>query len=39
MDESELQRVYKYPVYPRDSKKYSDKSFGNFANGSMRVSL
>ena len=25
MNESELQRVYKYPIYPRDSKIYSDK--------------
>ena len=25
MNESDLQRVYKYPVYPRDSKLYSDK--------------
>ena len=27
MNESELQRVYNYPIYPRDSKTYSDKGF------------
>ena len=25
MNELELQRVYNYPIYPRDSKIYSDK--------------
>ena len=35
MNESELQRVYNYPVYPRDSKTYSDKGFINIDNGSM----
>ena len=25
MNESQLQRVYNYPIYPRDSKIYSDK--------------
>ena len=25
MNESQLQRVYKYPIYPRGSKIYSDK--------------
>ena len=29
MNESDLQRVYKYPIYPRDSKLYSDKGFVN----------
>ena len=35
MGESEIQRVYKYPIYPRDSKTYSDKWFANIDNGSM----
>ena len=29
MNKSHLQRVYNYPIYPRDSKKYSDKVFVN----------
>ena len=33
MKESELQRVYKYHIYPRDSNLYSDKSFVNIDNG------
>ena len=36
MTESELQRVYKYPIYPRDSKIYSDKGFVNIDDGSMK---
>ena len=35
MNESQLQRVYNYPIYPRDSKKYSDKGFVHIENGSM----
>ena len=35
MNESELQRVYNYPIYPRDSKIYSDRGFINIDNGSM----
>ncbi len=35
MDESELQRVYNYPIYHRDSKIISDKGFVNIDNGSM----
>ena len=34
MNESELQRVYKYPIYSRDSKVHSDKGFVNIDNGS-----
>ena len=34
MDESELQKVYNYPIYPRDSKKYSDRGYINIDNGS-----
>ena len=30
MNESKLQKVYNYPIYPRDSKKYSDKYFDSF---------
>ena len=33
MNESELQRVYNYKIYPRDSKIYSDKGFVNIDNG------
>ena len=36
MNETELQRVYNYDIYPRDSKIYSDKGFvniGGYFNG------
>ena len=36
MNESHLQKVYNYPIYPRDSKIYSDKGFINIDNGSKR---
>ena len=35
MNESELQRVYNYPIYPRDSKINSDKRFVNIDDGGM----
>ena len=35
MDKSELQRVYNYPTYPRDSEVYYDKGFVNIHNSSM----
>ena len=35
MNESELQRVYNYEIYPRDSRLYSDKGFANIDNGSQ----
>ena len=35
MNESQIQKVYNYPIYPRDSKIYSDKRFVNIDNGSM----
>ena len=35
MNESQLQRVYNYPIYPRFSKIYSDKGFVIIVNGSM----
>ena len=35
MNESRLQRVYDYSIYPRDSKIYSDKGFVNIDNGSQ----
>ena len=35
MNESELPRVYNYPIYPRDSKTYSKKRFVNIDNGSQ----
>ena len=33
MNESDLRKVYFYPIYPRDSKIYSDKGFVNFDIG------
>ena len=33
MNESQLQRIYDYPIYPRDSKIHSDKGFVNIDNG------
>ena len=38
MNESQLQKIYNYPIYPRDSKIYSDKGFLNIDNGSMGAS-
>ena len=35
LNESQLQRFYNYPIYPRDSKIYSDKGFVNIDNGRM----
>ena len=35
MNESDLQRVNNYPIYPRNSKIYSDKGFVNIDDGSM----
>ena len=35
MNESELQRVYFYPIYPRVSKIYSNKGFVNIDDGSQ----
>ena len=35
MNESESQRVYNYPIYPRDNKIYSDKGFVIIDNGSQ----
>ena len=35
MNESQLQKIYIYPIYPRDSKIYSDKGFVNIDNGSQ----
>ena len=35
MSQSDLQRVYTYPIYSRDSKSYSDKGFVNIDNGQM----
>ena len=34
-NESQLQRVYNHPIYPRDSKIYSDKRFVNTDDGSQ----
>ena len=35
MNESQLQRIYNYPIYPRGSKIYSDNGSVNIDNGSM----
>ena len=35
MNESQVQKIYNYPIYPRNSKIYSDKSFVNIDNGSQ----
>ena len=35
MTETDLQKVYKYSVYPRDSKIITNKGFLNSDNGSM----
>ena len=35
MNESQLQKIYIYPIYPRGSKIYSDKRFVNIDNGSQ----
>ena len=35
MNESQLQKIYNYPIYPRDSKIYSDRGYINIENGSQ----
>ena len=35
MKESQLQKIYNYPIYPRDSKIYSDRGFVNIDDGRM----
>ena len=35
MKESQLQKVYNYPIYPKNSKIYSNKGFVNIDNGSQ----
>ena len=35
LNESELQRVYKYTIYPRYSKNHSDKGFANIDDRSQ----
>ena len=35
MKESELQRIYRYPIYPRDSTIYSDKGIIKIDDGSQ----
>ena len=35
LNETQLQRIFIYPINPRDSKIYSDKGFVNIVNGSM----
>ena len=35
MNEFQLPKIYNYPIYPRDSKIYSDKGLVNIDNGSQ----
>ena len=35
MNETQLQKIYNYSIYPRDSKIYSDKGFVNIDIGSQ----
>ena len=35
ISESQLQKIYNYPIYPRDSTIYSDKGFVNIDDGNM----
>ena len=35
MNDYQLQKIYNYKIYPRDSKIYSDKGFANIDNGSL----
>ena len=35
MNEYQLQKIFIQPIYPRDSKKFSDKGFVNIDNGSQ----
>ena len=35
MNESQVQKIYNYPIYPRDSKTYSDKGFVKIDNGAQ----
>ena len=35
MNESQLQRVYNYPIYPKNSKIHSEKGFVNIDDGSQ----
>ena len=36
-NESQLQKIYNYPIYPRDSKILTDKRFVNIDDGSQGV--
>ena len=36
MNGSKLQKIYNYPIYPRDSKLYSNKGFVNIDDGSQQ---
>ena len=38
MNESQLQKIYNYPKYPRDSKPYSNKRFVNIDDRSQQGS-
>ena len=36
MNQSQLQKVYNYPIYPRDSIIYSDRGFVNIDDGRLK---
>ena len=38
MNESQLQKIFNYPIYPRDSKIYSDRGFVNIEDGRLNGS-
>ena len=38
MNESQLQKNFNYPIYPRDSKTYSDRGFVNIDDGRLNGS-
>ena len=35
MNEFQVQKIYNYPIYPRDSQIYSDRGFVNIDNGAQ----
>ena len=39
INEYQLQKNYDYPIYPRDSKIYSDRGFVNIDDGGITLDL
>ena len=35
LNECQLQKIYNYPIYPRDNRIFSDRGFVNIDNGTM----